>query len=881
MAYDAADQYVVLFGGYNASTGNDYNDTWTYAHGKWTQLNTSTAPSPRRGAAMAYDEADGYLLLFGGIDVFNLCCFQDTWSFKAGKWTDLTSNSSNATNTPAARYLSGLAYDVADHYVVLYGGTTALGCASALNDTWKFTAGNWTLLNDNGTNPGERGGEMMLWYPPAKALFMFGGCDPAVVGGHRSDSWEFSGGNWSQLTTPMNPGARGDAWMVYDPTYRYIVLYAGLYDLSYGGNGPINDTWLYLSTGWINETGNLTVQPPTRWTLENAGVWDTADGYPLLFGGRNPSGVDLGDSWTFNWTLRASLFASRPGIDQNQSVDLITKASGGTFSYNFTYGHLPSGCHSNNSTSIPCTFNATGSFPVNVTVTDSAGDRVVADLTIRVFPDPSANLSVAPTVIDLGQSVQYSIQVVGGSGGVNYTYRTLPPGCSARNAPTLNCTPSASGSYTSSARVVDQAGAAAATSSVTIVVHARPTITALAGPASGIVPLTVNLSAVESGGTLPVSYLWSFGDGSPNASVANLSHVYLSVGHFVATVTATDARGQLATTRVFVTVLAPLAVTTGAFPSAGIAPLFTNFSTLPSGGSPPYSFVWNFGDGTPTSTVSDPSHVYTAAGAYTATVDVTDSALRTTSTTVAIQVVRPLSVAPTANRTIGEVPFDVSFGATIVGGQGPFTYLWSFDDGTTSTLPNPSHTFRSAGQSHVGWTVTDGLGEQSHASIVVEAVAPLSVALGPPATVLTLGEGVNWSVTTHGGSPPVTFTWNGLPAGCASLNRSALTCQPSQAGNSTVTVVAVDGLGGRSSSSARLEVDPIPQSAGPTPGGTNALGSPLTWLAVALVVIVAAVVIVLLVRRRPPSPSVEEEPSPELELPTAGDGEVVDAEAPG
>jgi PKD repeat protein len=877
MAYDPADKYVVLFGGYNASTGNDYNDTWTYSHGNWTRLNTSNAPSPRRGAAMAYDAADGYLVLFGGVDVYNLCCDQDTWTFKAGIWTDLTSNSTNASNSPGARYLSGLAYDTADQYLVLYGGCSAIGCSSSWNDTWKFAAGNWTLINDNGTNPGDRGGEALVWYPPAHALFMFGGANPG--GGannrHDNDSWEFSGGNWTHLSTPVNPGARGDAWMVYDPVEHYIVLFGGLYDFSYGGNGPINDTWLYLSTGWINETANLTVAPPARWTLENAGAWDAADGYPLLFSGRTPSGVDLADTWTYNWTLRATLLASRPGIDQNQSVELVTNASGGTFSYSFAYGNVPAACRVSNASSIPCTFNATGSFAVNVTVTDSAGARVVANYTIRVFSDPSANLTVAPAVVDLGQTVRYFVNVTGGSGGVNYTYRTLPPGCTGRSVATLNCTPSAAGTFSSSARIVDRAGVIATTSNLTITVDPRPTVQALAGPTTGVVPLAVNFSAMAMGGTRPVGYTWSFGDGSANASTANTSHVYGSVGHFIAMVTATDSRGDVAIARVAITVLAPLAVTTIAFPTSGAAPLFTNFSTLPTGGLPPYAFLWTFGDGSSSSTLSDPSHVYTTAGSFNATVTVTDSANHVTSAGVSVLVVRPMSVAPTANRTAGEVPFAVNFGATIVGGLGPFTYLWSFDDGTTSTLASPSHTFRTAGQFRVTGTVSDALGEQLRPTLLIEAVSPIAVTLAPPSTVVTVGQLVNLSVTTRGGSGTVTFSWSGLPVGCASVNDSVLSCRTSAVGNSTVNVLAQDSLGGRSNATARVEVDPLPPSSGSGSGASNLFASPLAWLAIAAVVILAAVVVVVLARRRPPGPPEADGQSAGPDVRVESEGEVV------
>ncbi len=47
------------------------------------------------------------------------------------------------------------------------------------------------------------------------------------------------------------------------------------------------------------------------------------------------------------------------------------------------------------------------------------------------------------------------------------------------------------------------------------------------------------------------------------------------------------------------------------------------FAVSPAGGLPPYTFVWNFGDGT-TSTAQDPIHTYAGAGTYRVTVTVAD-----------------------------------------------------------------------------------------------------------------------------------------------------------------------------------------------------------------------------------------------------------------
>jgi hypothetical protein len=51
----------------------------------------------------------------------------------------------------------------------------------------------------------------------------------------------------------------------------------------------------------------------------------------------------------------------------------------------------------------------------------------------------------------------------------------------------------------------------------------------------------------------------------------------------------------------------------------------TQFTNKTTGGLPPYTFDWNFGDSTPHNITENPSHHYNAAGTYNVTLTVTDS----------------------------------------------------------------------------------------------------------------------------------------------------------------------------------------------------------------------------------------------------------------
>lgn len=48
------------------------------ADSTWTQLTPANMPADRRGATMAFDQATGQMILFGGVNSFTL--FNDTWA---------------------------------------------------------------------------------------------------------------------------------------------------------------------------------------------------------------------------------------------------------------------------------------------------------------------------------------------------------------------------------------------------------------------------------------------------------------------------------------------------------------------------------------------------------------------------------------------------------------------------------------------------------------------------------------------------------------------------------------------------------------------------------------------------------------------------------
>lgn len=94
-----------------------------------------------------------------------------------------------------------------------------------------------------------------------------------------------------------------------------------------------------------------------------------------------------------------------------------------------------------------------------------------------------------------------------------------------------------------------------------------------------------------------------------------------------------------------------LAAQASAAPIAGGVPLTVTFLVTASGGTPPYTYDWDFGDGTTHSSLADPSHTYAAAGTYHPSVTVGDSAGATAiDNSITIKATGPLPTISAVNK---------------------------------------------------------------------------------------------------------------------------------------------------------------------------------------------------------------------------------------
>ncbi|HTP53824.1 MAG TPA: PKD domain-containing protein [Thermoplasmata archaeon] len=305
----------------------------------------------------------------------------------------------------------------------------------------------------------------------------------------------------------------------------------------------------------------------------------------------------------------------------------------------------------------------------------------------------------------------------------------------------LSCTPNASGVWDVQVTVTDSIGDTA-TASATLNVGTRLDLSADFGASIGSqidVGQPLLSSASASGGTSPYLYSWTFGDGG-TAIGHNSSHVYASPGTYPVVVTATDKAGGTATRSSSVEVYADPESSPRAIPSSETevgVPLDLNGEV--TGGASAGSAQWNFGPGDTVLGV-DVYHTWTRSGTYLANFTYDDSTGLCANYTVVDHVgscgnltvlvhVRPLftgtfTVTPESNDPVPGTIFDLS--ASLQGGEGPYTVVWSLGGGSFATGGNVTTSFVSAGVYTIKANATDRLGGSADFSTSITVNTPPS-----------------------------------------------------------------------------------------------------------------------------------------------------------
>ncbi len=282
------------------------------------------------------------------------------------------------------------------------------------------------------------------------------------------------------------------------------------------------------------------------------------------------------------------------------------------------------------------------------------------------------------------------------------------------------------------------------------------------------------LDVLVTGGSPPYTYVW-------NTTPVQTTMVASGLGAGSYTVTVTDSKG--CTTTCSYTLTQPALLTC----SAVAGPVSCNgagdgtASVIISGGTAPFTYVWN-------TLIAQTTATATGLSPGTYTVFVSDANGCTTSCQATVTEPAILLVSITHTNVSCNGVSDGTATAVVSGGTTPYSFLWSNGE-TTSAIINLS-----AGNYTV--TVTDAHSCSATASVTINQGSALSCSI--TSTNISCFGGTNGTATVFvtGGVAPLSYTWNTAPA--------QFTVTATGLASGTYTVIVTDASGCSTTCSATL-----------------------------------------------------------------------------
>ena len=498
----------------------------------------------------------------------------------------------------------------------------------------------------------------------------------------------------------------------------------------------------------------------------------------------------------------ANFTPAQPGACTNTSVtfnDLSTSAAG-IKSWAFDFGDG----NSQTFTAPPFThtYADTGSYIVKLTVTDNnncADTYTAADTVFITRPVPgftSAYTTICP-------NTDLSFTDTSAGKGLSWSWDFGDGGTATIQSPVHRYT-ATSGIFSVKLVVTDQYGCKDSVTKANHITVKKPLPAFTARDTSSICPLLETKFTFQ--GADYESFYWDFGDGS-TSTLLNPNHFYNTYGSYEAKLYVIGYGGCIDSVSDTINVYNPYTSSDMTYsPITNCNSLLVDFSLI----TPPSTrFTFYYGDGEvanlPTKTFQ---HFYKQPGFYAPAMLLQDS--------LGCQV---MVGGPNTIRVIGALPLfgvdkknfcdqgTVNFTNYTVGNDPVVSRTWDFDDGTTSSDTDPTHTFTGAGtyvvkhmvttQAGCTNTITDTIRVYgtphpvivSDTVVCINDVLPLQGALTVPDTAITWA----WDLGSNGRS--------------ADQNTSV---KYPQTGTYTVSLETTNKLGCKDRISKNIYVPPTP-----------------------------------------------------------------------
>ena len=489
-----------------------------------------------------------------------------------------------------------------------------------------------------------------------------------------------------------------------------------------------NQTIAVSSGGPRQYTFSVTPGLPDGLTLSTAGVLSGVPGQTGSFTFTVTATDAFGCATSRAYTLGvctalivapAALPPATAGVPYGQALAV----SGGTAPYGFavTGGALPPGLTLSGAGLLAGTPSDAGTFSFTLTATDASGCTGSTTYTLSIC----SALTVSPASFPGGAvGIPYSETVTVSGGTAPYAFAasgSLAPGVALSPAGTLSGTPTQSGDFAFTVTAFDVNGCSGSRNYALRVTDSPPVITSLRltpGPGEGFT-LSVIGTGFVNGGTIfvdGVAYPATFV--SPTmVTVALPTSAIPTNGSITVTVTNPGPTGATSNPASLTFCAAPEAPVDASIEPLGnpTGPLTaTDFLVVrwqaPASGPPPASYEFRINGDADTTVVGATSAVVPPRGSN-------DPITLFVRAKCNDQVGGPEIASPTYS--LSPPVADFTFSAARAGSPVTFTdtsspqatsWLWIFDDGGTSTVQSPAHTFSTAGTHRVALIASNGSG---------------------------------------------------------------------------------------------------------------------------------------------------------------------------
>ena len=510
-------------------------------------------------------------------------------------------------------------------------------------------------------------------------------------------------------------------------------------------------------------------------------------------------------SITFSAKPTAAFSINTNSLCENEGSFIFTNNTTGTNNYLWSFGDGITSTLANPSKA----YSIAGSYSVKLVVTNSIGCKDSISQTITVLAKPIVNFSIPGAAI-CSSSLTVSLTNTSISSGANYSWDFGDGTTSTATNPTK--TYSVVGNYTIKLVVTNGNGCKDSLSK-SIVINASP-IAAFTSNSSTQCLSGNSFTFTNTSTGTGLTYNWNFGDGI-TSTLQNPSKTYATSGTYTVKLIITNTNGCKDSVSQVINVLTKpttnfsISGTTGC--SSNLTIQLTNLS---SGNSPSYS--WDFGDGT-SSTATNPSKTYLAAGNYTVKLVVTNSNGCKDSLSTSFTLVQK----PVADFTINNSSQCVNNNTfTYTNASiGASSYSWSFGDGFTSIVTNPTKQYTATGTYTVKLVATNSTGCKDSISKTITIVPkPTAIFTTSGATGCTNNRTISLSNSSTGTGN--TYSWDFGDGNTSTATNPNTTY--TAAGTYTIKLVVTNINGCKDSTSQIITFNPFPVSAISLAGSTTA-----------------------------------------------------------